>query len=145
MWCSCRACKCKNYFTQSWQYCKRIWDSQRKLLFTFVWCSKLHGSGGATLKQLFPRLFHITCVAHLLHNCAMQIRSFYSEIDTLIACIKASTVWNKERKALFKEIGTSCDTLGKLAWCCILLCRQFSKCKKHCWEFCRCWNYCSKS
>ena len=27
---------------------------------------------GITLKSLYPKLFHVTCVAHLLHNCAMK-------------------------------------------------------------------------
>jgi len=24
-------------------------------------------------KSLYPKLFHVTCVAHLLHNCGMQV------------------------------------------------------------------------
>ena len=27
---------------------------------------------GKTLKELYPSLMHVTCVAHLLHNCAMR-------------------------------------------------------------------------
>lgn len=62
-------------------------------------------SAGSTLKKLYPNLFHVTCIAHLLHNCALQIRSYYSDIDNLIARMKAATVKNKERKARFEEIG----------------------------------------
>ena len=30
-------------------------------------------AAGITLKSLYPKLFHVTCVAHLLHNCAVKI------------------------------------------------------------------------
>ena len=33
-------------------------------------------TAGITLKSLFPELFHVTCVAHLLHNCAVKIKSY---------------------------------------------------------------------
>ena len=29
-------------------------------------------AAGITLKSLYPKLFHVTCVAHLLHNCAIK-------------------------------------------------------------------------
>ena len=32
-------------------------------------------SAGKTLKELYPSLMHVTCVAHLLHNCAMRVRA----------------------------------------------------------------------
>ena len=31
-------------------------------------------SAGNTLKEFYPSLMHVTCVAHLLHNCAMRVR-----------------------------------------------------------------------
>lgn len=64
-----------------------------------------------TLKQLYPTLFHVTCVAHLLHNCAMKIRGFYKEVDFLIAQVKASTVKSKQRRSLFAEIGYPPQTI----------------------------------
>ena len=36
---------------------------------------------GITLKSLYPKLFHVTCVAHLLHNCAMKIKSHFEDAD----------------------------------------------------------------
>ena len=30
---------------------------------------------GKTLKELYPFLMHLNCVAHLLHNCAMRVRA----------------------------------------------------------------------
>ena len=32
---------------------------------------------GKTLKELYPSLMHVTCVAHLLHNCAMRVRAHF--------------------------------------------------------------------
>ena len=59
-----------------------------------------------TLKVLYPRMLHIACLAHLLHNCAEKVRSSFPEVDTLIARVKAVTVKNKTRRDLFKEIGS---------------------------------------
>ena len=46
-------------------------------------------AAGITLKSLYPKLFHVTCVAHLLHNCAMKIKSHFEDMDQLIAKVKA--------------------------------------------------------
>ena len=42
-------------------------------------------AAGITLKSLYPKLFYVTCVAHLLHNCAMKIESHFEDVDQLIA------------------------------------------------------------
>ena len=60
---------------------------------------------GETLKMIYPNCFHITCFAHLLHNCAMRVKAFFPEVDNLIARIKALTVKNKTRRDLFRHIG----------------------------------------
>ena len=54
-----------------------------------------------TLKILFPNVLHITCVLHLLHNCALKIKSVYPSIDNLISSLKAATVKNKCREINF--------------------------------------------
>ena len=46
----------------------------------------------------------MTCVAHLLHNCAMKIKSHFEDVDQLIAKIKAVTIKNKIRQAKFSAI-----------------------------------------
>ena len=43
---------------------------------------------GKTLKELYPTLMHVTCVAHLLHNCAMRVRAYFKNIDDVVATIK---------------------------------------------------------
>ena len=64
-------------------------------------------AAGITLKSLYPKLFHMTCVAHLLHNCAMKIKSHFEDVDQLIAKVKAVTIKNKTRQAKFSAIGYS--------------------------------------
>ena len=49
---------------------------------------------GKTSKELYPSLMHVTCVAHLLHNCAMRVRAHFNNIDKIIATIKAPTIKN---------------------------------------------------
>ena len=60
---------------------------------------------GKTLKGLYPSLMHVTCVAHLLHNCAMRVRAHFKNIDEIIATIKAATIKNKNRKKDFYDAG----------------------------------------
>ena len=62
-------------------------------------------AAGKTLKNMYPQLFHVTCVAHLLHNCALRVKAKYPAVDDLIACVKAATVKNKTRQAMFEVIG----------------------------------------
>ena len=61
---------------------------------------------GITLKSLYLKRFHVTCVEHLFHNCAMKIKSHFLTVDQLIiANVKAVTVKNKTRHAKFSAIG----------------------------------------
>ena len=45
--------------------------------FCFSLCDaeKYMMAAGTILKSLYPNLFYVTCVAHLLHNCAMKVKS----------------------------------------------------------------------
>ena len=62
-------------------------------------------AAGKNLKVFYPNMFHVTCLAHLLHNCCLKVRSFYTKVDKVISTIKAATVRNKERRNLFADIG----------------------------------------
>ena len=64
-------------------------------------------STGKTLKELCPSLMHVTCVAHLQHNCAMRVRAHFLNIDEVIATIKAATIKNKDCKKDFHDAGLS--------------------------------------
>ena len=56
---------------------------------------------GKTLKELYPSLMHVTCVAHLLHNCAMRVRAHFKNIDEIIATIKAATIKKQRSQERF--------------------------------------------
>ena len=60
---------------------------------------------GKTIKKSYPSLMHVTCVAHLLHNCAMRVRAHFKNIDEMIATIKAAKIKNKDRKKDFHDAG----------------------------------------
>ena len=60
---------------------------------------------GKTLKELYPSLMHVACVAHLLHNCDMRVRAHFKNIDKIIATIKAATIKNKDRQKDFHDAG----------------------------------------
>ena len=57
--------------------------------------AKYMSAAGITLKSLYPKLFHVTCVAHLLSKCAMKIKSHFEDVDQLIAKVKAATIKSK--------------------------------------------------
>ena len=63
-------------------------------------------AAGRVVKQTYPRLFHITCVAHGLHNAAERIRANYEDVDKLIAAVKASVMKNKDRRVKFSTINS---------------------------------------
>ena len=62
-------------------------------------------AAGTTLKSPYPKLFHVTCVAHLLYNRATKIKSHFEDVDQLIAKVKAVKIKNKTRQAKFSAIG----------------------------------------
>ena len=60
---------------------------------------------GEILKEIYPNLLHVTCLAHLMHNCALKVKCVYNEVDNLIAAVKASVVKNRSRAADFNVCG----------------------------------------
>ena len=62
---------------------------------------------GKALKDLYPSLMHVTCIAHQLHNCAMRVRKYFKHIDDVVATIKAATIKSKDRKKGFRRAGLS--------------------------------------
>ena len=101
---------------------------------------------GKTLKNMYPQLFHVTCIAHLLHNRALLVKAKYPTVDDLIACVKAATVKNKTRQAMFEAIGkppqsiTTRWAMGKLVASGFLLCHQSSICKRYRGQIRRFWS-----
>jgi len=58
------------------------------------------------LKEKYPNLLHVFCVAHLLHNCAMRVKEHYPNVDYMMGAIKMLTNKNRTRSNLFSSIGT---------------------------------------
>ena len=62
-------------------------------------------AASATLKSVYPKLFDVTCVAHLLHNCAKKVKSHFEDVDQLIAKVKSAADKNKTRQTKLANIG----------------------------------------
>ena len=60
---------------------------------------------GSFLKLLYSKLFHVTSVAHLLHNCALKVWSHFQDAEQLIEKVKLVTVETKTRLARFATVG----------------------------------------
>lgn len=50
------------------------------------------------------KFIHVECLAHLVHNCAMRIKAYYTEVNDLISAIQAATIKCKSRIRLFESI-----------------------------------------
>ncbi|KAF7685494.1 hypothetical protein CDIK_3757 [Cucumispora dikerogammari] len=61
------------------------------------------------LGPLFSNIRHLTCIAHLFYNCAMQIKTFYKDVDYLISSIKSLTLKNNTRKQMFISVPSRPD------------------------------------
>ena len=84
----------------------KSWNQQKLLLPVTVYnAAKYVIAAGIALRSLYPKLFQVTCVAHLLHNFAMKIKSHFEDVDRLIAKVKAVTIKNKTRQVKFSAIG----------------------------------------
>jgi len=56
---------------------------------------------GKLLKSLYPKMKHVTCLAHLMLNCAKRVRISFPAIDNLISSVKAATVRSRQRRNMF--------------------------------------------
>lgn len=57
---------------------------------------------GRILKATFPRMKHITCLAHGLHRVAEEVRDNFKGVDVLISNVKKIFLKSPERVRLFK-------------------------------------------
>ena len=62
-------------------------------------------AAGVLLKKLYPRLFQVICMDHLLPNCAMKVRANYPTVDELVARVKAVTIKNRSGRVFFASTG----------------------------------------
>ena len=56
------------------------------------------------LLPIFPRMIHLTCLAHGLNRLAEKVRDLHPDVDKLIAAIKQTFVKAPSRRRLFKEM-----------------------------------------
>ena len=84
------------------------------------------------LKVLYPRMTHVTCMAHGLHRVAELIRKSYAEVKSFIASTKAKFVKAPLRRQKFKEMAKVYQFLHRrfftiwfMAGCCKVLCAIF--------------------
>lgn len=59
---------------------------------------------GNVLNAFFPKLIHVTCLAHGFHRVAETIRSSYPDVDQLIATVKKIFLKAPSRVLKFKEL-----------------------------------------
>lgn len=59
---------------------------------------------GKTIKVLYPKLEHITCLAHALHRVAEEVRVQFPEVNNLISTIKKVFLKSPYRVQIFKNI-----------------------------------------
>ena len=78
-----------------------VYRFHERILLCFFRTLPLTWACSTTLKVLYPNLFHVTCFAHMMHNCAERDWSYFTDVDNLIAKVKAVIVKNKTRRALF--------------------------------------------
>ena len=55
------------------------------------------------LQLLYPKMIHVTCLAHDLHRVAKEVRGSYHEVDKLIANGKKIFIKSPLRVQKFKE------------------------------------------
>ena len=89
-------------------------------------------AAGNLLKKLYPKLFHVTCMAHLIHDCTVKVRANFRAVDELIARVKALTVKNKANRS---ASATSHNQMDQLVECCFLLHQMPSESKCNCGKF----------
>jgi len=66
---------------------------------------------GKLLKEINNNFLHITCIAHLLHNYALKVKSFFESADKLIASVKYSILKSKDRRNQIVGIPISSNTI----------------------------------
>ena len=60
---------------------------------------------GIEIRKRVINCFHVTCFAHLIHNCGMNIKGYFEEVNKVISCVKAITIKNKSNSMKFSTIG----------------------------------------
>ena len=73
-------------------------------------------SAGKTLKDLYPSLMHVTCVAYFYITALCVCVLILKIVDKVIATIKAATIKSKDRKKDFHDAGLPSPDLVITRW-----------------------------
>ncbi|XP_018493904.1 uncharacterized protein LOC100901058 [Galendromus occidentalis] len=99
----CNATSIAQIFVKSMEF---VWPEgvqhDRVLLFVTD-AARYMVKAAKSLKILFPRLIHLTCIAHGLHRVAEEARTLFPKVDRLIASMKMVLLKSPCRIALFRE------------------------------------------
>jgi hypothetical protein len=58
---------------------------------------------GKTLCNTYPKMIHLTCLAHAMHNVCENITKIYKSVNRLVSCGKKIFLKSQSRKQLFKD------------------------------------------
>ncbi|XP_003739588.2 uncharacterized protein LOC100904791 [Galendromus occidentalis] len=99
----CNATTIAHIFVKSMEI---LWNGDvhydRVLIFVSD-AARYMGRAAASLKVLFPRMIHVTCLAHGLHRVSEEIRGLFPKVDQLIASMKMVLLKSPSRISLFRE------------------------------------------
>lgn len=62
---------------------------------------------GKAIQAFYPKMVHITCIAHGMHRVAEEVRATFSQVDSLVSQTKKIFVKAPSRKQLFKSTAPS--------------------------------------
>ena len=62
---------------------------------------------GKAIQAFYPKMVHITCIAHGMHRVAEEVRATFSQVDSLVSQTKKFFVKAPSRKQLFKSTAPS--------------------------------------
>ncbi|PSN56646.1 hypothetical protein C0J52_10817 [Blattella germanica] len=114
-------------------FCGLVVSSLKK----FFWWLRTMISAIEQLKPLFPKLKHVTCLAHALHRVCESIRNEYNIANEFISALKKILLKSPSRVVAYREItGLPLPNFpvitrwGTWIECAAMLCENFGKIKE---------------
>uniref|UniRef100_T1H901 DUF659 domain-containing protein n=1 Tax=Rhodnius prolixus TaxID=13249 RepID=T1H901_RHOPR len=59
---------------------------------------------GQSIQVFYPKIIHVTCIAHALHRVAETVRSLFSDVDSLISSVKKVFLKAPSRIKMLKDL-----------------------------------------
>ena len=83
-----------------------LWDGKiryERVLVFVTDAARYMSKAASSLRVIFDRMIHVTCLAHAIHRVVEQIRVLFPRVDQLVANIKVVLLKAPSRTALFNE------------------------------------------